>query len=153
MTDDLKLREISVYAISIADVEKYITIAFDGDNDLIDKFHFSDKTLLDTVVNNVKNINEFNERQPAFCYAIRRGSKAIGFTVLSQNILYSFGINKEYRKKDIVLEWLQWVKDTLNDAFVLCLLPENTRAIDFFVRNGMSIYSKDDQNVTLIYKQ
>ncbi len=142
---------ITLKKISFSEIEKYVSLAFAGDTDLIEKYHFSDKTLPDTISNNVKNIMEMKKIYPIQCYSVNVFGNEIGFTVANENLLYSFGINKEYRTKEIVLGWWQEVR-RMTDDFVCCLYPENTRAINFFVRNGMEISSSTNENVTLIYK-
>jgi len=140
--------------IEISEIGKYVEIAFEGDNELVEKFHYSDKTLEETITGNVANIQNLNSLYPLTCYCVKLfDSIEIGFVVLRENLLYSFGINKKYRTKEILKEWWEIIKAILEYQFVVCLYPENTRAIDFFVRNGMKIKETTDNNITLIFKQ
>ena len=54
--------EISVKKILKEDIGKYVGFAFEGDNELVEKFHFADTTLEETVSSNVKNIIELSEK-------------------------------------------------------------------------------------------
>ena len=142
---------ISFKEIPFKDLLKYVAIAFDGDNELVEKYHFADKNLHDTIVNNVDNIKQMKAQYPLKFYSVNVFNNPIGFTVGNENLLYSFGINKEFRTKEIVLGWWEEVR-RMTDDFVCCLYPENTRAINFFIRNGMEIFEQNNNNVTLIYK-
>lgn len=136
--------------IHIDEVEKYVRIAFDGDNELWEKYHNPDNNFEEIVTNNVKNIKELEEYVPVTCFAIFIENKAIGFSVFSGNLLYSFGINLKHRIKEVLLHWMEWMKNRFDNCFVVALCEENTRAIAFFLRNGLSIAQKTEGNVTLI---
>jgi hypothetical protein len=143
---------ITVRKIPLSEIQKFCEIAFVGDNAFVEKYHFQDKTIEDLVMNNVINIYELTKQMPVKCYSIYWESKPIGFTVVAKGLLYSFGIKKEYRTKQITLTWLDWVKGLLAYDFVVCLFPENTRAINFFTRNGLTIGKTTKENVTLMCK-
>lgn len=145
-------RSITVRKIPLSEIQDFCEIAFRGDNLFIEKYHLHDDTMDDLITNNVLNIFELSSQMKVKCYSVYFENKAIGFTVISKGLLYSFGIKKEYRTKEIVLTWLEWVKNLLDNDFIVCLLPENTRAIDFFTRNGLIISTTDKDNVTLICK-
>lgn len=141
---------ITLKKIDIAEIEKYVAIGFEGDNELVEKYHFSEKTLPETVDKNVSNINEMNKLYPLECYSVEVEGNPIGFTVLGKSLLYSFGINKNYRAKEILIEWVEEIKRRL-EVFIVCLYAENTRAINFFEKNGMQVVERNN-NVTLFYE-
>jgi ribosomal protein S18 acetylase RimI-like enzyme len=143
---------IEFLKIPIGEIEKYVEIAFAGDNELVEQFHFMDKTLAGTIINNVSNIEMLNEKYPINCYSLNIDGVPIGFTVGKDHLLYSFGINKAFRTKEIVLSWWYELLTVLAPNFVCCLYPENTRAINFFMRNGMEIFEQQKNSISLIYK-
>lgn len=147
--------EISVKKILKEDIGKYVGFAFEGDNELVEKFHFADTTLEETVASNVKNIIELSEKIDLDCYAVYWRENIIGFFVMAyhNSMLYSFGINKQYRVKEILMDWWEYVK-TISGEYLVCPLnAENKRAINFFIKNGMEVLSEDENIVTLILKQ
>ena len=75
------------------------------------------------------------------CFAVIYNQQAIGFTVLCyahNDLLYSFGIDPEYRKKDILLAWLEVIKAQFNREWYVPLSCNNKRAIAFFEKNGFN---------------
>lgn len=149
-----KKNGVGVSKIELYKLQKYCRIAFEGDADLWEKYHQGDKNFEDTVINNIRSVIEISQQKAVFCYSISFKNEIIGFFVLVEDILlYSFGINKNYRTREITTTWLNMVKDLMPSDFIVCLRSENTRAINFFVRNDFEIFSQDDQDVTLIYKK
>lgn len=143
--------ELDICRIELADVQEYVSIAFKEDEDLITKYHFQDKTMIDLIINNVNNIEELAKRKEVKCYGIFLEQTPIGFTVISEKLLYSFGINVYCRNKDIKSVWWKWIKRVFDNNFVVCLYRENTRAINFFLRNGLEEFSDDGKVVYLLY--
>lgn len=141
---------ISVIPILLSDLKPYMETAFDGDNELWEKYHNADDNFEDTVKNNIVNIEKMSSSKMTKCYKVEYRGKAIGFSVIvDDGLLYSFGINKYYRNKEIVLKWLSLIKEIAND-FIVILCNENTRAIKFFERNGMYEVNKNNSVTTLI---
>jgi len=147
--------EIAIKTIPIEDIGRYVGIAFDGDNELVEKFHKADKTLEETIAGNIKNINELAGKIDLKCFVVYWGDNEIGFFVMAyhNSMLYSFGINKKYRVKNILLDWWGSIKALVGEYLICPLNSENTRAINFFVRNGMQVLERDKSIVTLIYKK
>ncbi len=72
----------------------------------------------------------------------------IGYMVTAKtqdvpNELYSFGINIHYRSRKIVLKWMEETKKLLGDSFWVSLYKQNSRAINFFERNGFTKFVDD----------
>lgn len=143
---------ISFSEIERCDLLEYVSIALKEDLELIAKYHFQDDCTEDMILNNLKNIEELAQTKEVKCFGIYLDDTPVGFTVVAENLLYSFGINVYCRQAPIVLEWFRWVRSYFNDNFLVCLYRENTRAINFFIRNGMEEFSDDGKVVYLINK-
>jgi len=147
--------QIAVKKIPKSDIGKYVGFAFEGDSELVEKFHFADTTLEEVITSNVKNINELSEKIDLDCYAVYWDENVIGFFVMAyhNSMLYSFGINKKYRVKEVLIDWFKYIKHIPNEYLICPLNAENTRAINFFIKNGMEVLSEAENIVTLILKQ
>lgn len=149
------VNEISIQKIPIGDIENYVGIAFDVDEELVEKYHNADKTLGEAIAGNVKNINELAENVDLRCYAVYWGENIIGFFVMAyhNSMLYSFGINKKYRVKNILIDWVGYIKEMASEYLVCPLNAENERAINFFLKNGFRVLERNENIVTLIFKK
>lgn len=147
--------EISIQKIPIEDIGIYVGIAFDEDYDFVEKFHFADKTLEELIASNVRNINELAEKIDVKCYVVHWGENKIGFFVMAYHngMLYSFGINKKYRVKNILIDWVGYIKGMVSEYLVCPLNAENKRAINFFLKNDFHVLERDENIVTLILKK
>lgn len=114
--------------------EDYIRLAFDGDDDIL---QFFDPTVevssLDDIVSNIsKKIEEYYEQFDDVKFFGFDG----GYVCYCDGFLFSFGINFSKRKScklwDIILE-------KLGGDFRCLLWGRNTRAINWLIKNGMSI--------------
>lgn len=54
-------------------------------------------------------------------------------------MFYSFGVNKKYRNKKILLAIFQYVKGKLNNNFYSVVYEYNTRAIKWLEKCGMVV--------------
>lgn len=124
-----------------------IAVAFDGDEDLR-KYHIK-PTLLDNKQMAFHTYREIGkQRDPGkaslYYYGVyvsgEHGTALVGFTVICRlplAMLYSFGINHQYRNKEVLTKWLECVQDKFEGIpFGTVLNIKNTRAIRFFEKNG-----------------
>lgn len=145
----VKFHEIPLYRL-----RPYIKMAFEGDADLIDRYHLVNGDLMQCVYSTYDKIMELGRIGGELsCYALfQEEFGPIGYMVTTpENMLYSFGINIEYRTAAIVMDWWQQVKKMLNNEFAVPLWKKNERAINFFLRNGMEIGYEGADHITLIY--
>ncbi len=143
-----------IVRIEMSNLPEFVSIAFLEDRALIEKYHFQDSSMQELIQNNIKNIEELAKEKEVKCYGIFLEQTPIGFTVISGKLLYSFGINIHCREKSIKVAWLKWLKGKVFDNnFVVCLYRENTRAINFFLRNGLEEFSEDGKVVYLVYSK
>ncbi len=96
---------ITLNKISINKLPEVIEIAYEGDNDLFEKYHVQRFTLKESVISTLKMINDTAKEYKTKCYKVIYNKQSIGYVALYGDILYSFGINIRFRKKDILLAW------------------------------------------------
>jgi hypothetical protein len=129
----------------------YVRIAFKGDNKL-NEYHITGSNDLDKCVEDtIDKIKETSTLFELLLLSVIFDGQTIGFTVLGGGLLYSFGINNKYRVKEILTEWIQEIKDLLDNDFKCILWNKNSRAIKFLERQGMKIEDKNNDYTTLNY--
>ena len=135
---------IVVRAVNILKIEDYIKCAWEGDSEL-DKFYdrsLQRRTLEGMVKDTSRKIRDMMELDEQLSLlGIEFESKSIGFIVLSEKLsmLYSFGINVEYRKKDILSSIFNYIKAKLKYEFYSVMYEYNTRAIKWLCSCGLEI--------------
>lgn len=132
-----------------------IRISYEGDNDLMDKYHIAKYDLDGAVKSTVQMVDDAEEVQPLKYHEVLLQKKAIGYFITFKNCLYSFGIGLKYRIKDILIEWFAEVKKELGDTFICMLYDNNTRAIHHLQKQGMKIIAinKENKIITLQYNK
>ena len=152
---------VHLIPIDQEDVLFHVENAFAGDAELLEQYHTSPGPLKHCVENTMQFINEnaaYYKKDMEF-YALVFGGQVIGYTIVIKNDkvpneLYSFGINMAFRIKEVVTSWLKAVKEILGVPYYIVLWSRNTRAINFFEKNGFAVQrtSKllNDETKTLI---
>lgn len=153
--------ELKLTSINREILPFYVKLAFEDDIELIEKYHVSPGTLDHCVDDTLGFINtnaDFYKQDIEF-YAVVLDNVPIGYTIVIRNgekpnELYSFGINIEHRKKEILIAWLKLLEKTLDTPYYLVLWSKNERAIKFFEKNNFIVQrtSKllNDETKTLI---
>ena len=138
--------------VTFEDLKPLIELGFGDDPELMSKYQQLPTEFEETVQRNVDNIREMSEHLPLSYYKVLWGEEVIGFTVLefANSILYSFGINIKFRKKEVVTEWIEKVEQLFKGSFQCVLWDKNERAINFLIRNGMKPFKRDGKNTFLI---
>lgn len=150
--------DIQLIQIEKSELKSLITLSFEGDNELLDIFHIKAPATLDECVNNTFSFIENNKdfyAEDMKIFKLIRGMEAIGFTVIIENEhlpneLYSFGIKKEYRTWDITSKWMELLQKILGVPYYIILWSRNTRAINFFERNGFITEERNDLKKLII---
>lgn len=152
---------IKMNKVQMSEVPHYVNRAFYGDEDLLSLYHTSPGTLDHCVSHTVGLINEnapFYKDDIEY-YSVNFNGNPIGYTVLIRNNkapheLYSFGINKNYRKGPILKAWLAEIKKMLGPRYFIVLWSKNNRAISFFEKNKFVVDRQssylNDETKTLI---
>ena len=150
--------EIMLKEISFEEYIGYSKLAFEGDIDMQTRYGTIDPGEM-PADRNIKNIREFRSLNPNYkCkfYGIMletvNGGQPIGMMVIanipySMPLLYSFGINIEFRTGEILRKWMEEVDVLLGKNYIVSLFLKNTRAIKFFTKNGFTNTMIDDNGI------
>ena len=132
-----------------------ITISFQDDEELLNEYHIvTTKILKDCTMDTYSKIIEATDMLSLKWFLLKNNNdEIIGFCVLSKinNYLYSFAVNKKYRKAEILSVWFSAIASLLQERFICGLWAKNKRAIDFLCKNGMKIFKNEDNIVQLKY--
>lgn len=134
---------IELLPITREESKDCIAIAFSEDVELLESLHISPGTLEHCVDHTFSFIMENDKfyKDDIKYFAVSKEKNIIGYSVVIinskyPNELYSFGININYRTKEIVQEWLGLIEKLLVHPFYIILWSKNKRALDFFKKNG-----------------
>lgn len=140
----VKIKQISKNVIG-----QYVSIAFKDDTEL-SKYHIlGGETIEKCVVDTVYRILDVSTQYDLRFYKVMNNKQPIGFFVLGDKFLFSFGINVKFRNKEVLTEWFAIVKKLLHNSFFSVMNDKNTRAISFLEKQGMKIKNRDEQNKTV----
>lgn len=134
---------IEPISIPVGEIAPHVRKAFEGDNDLLSTYHISPGDLDHCVSDTLRCIyeNADHYKEDMVCYKVALDGDPIGYTIvlIDENNpceLYSFGINIEHRNAALLQEWIGKVKEKIGKVFFTILWNKNTRAINFFKKNG-----------------
>lgn len=157
--------QVLLTKIKPEEVQPYIWLAFRDDEDLLGNIHISPGTLdhcAGHTFESIKKEADFYKNDIEF-YVVSCDGAHIGYTIVIKNEkkpneLYSFGINIKYRQKDILVAWLSEVSKLLEYFYYIVLWSKNTRAIQFFEKNGFSVlrdkkYLNDETKTLIVCQQ
>ncbi len=156
---------VKLVPISFQDLRPFISLAFEGDTELLEKYHVSPGDLEHCVEHTLLaiegNFRHFNEKMEF--YAIISNNEIAGYTVIIRHEfgideLYSFGVNMKYRTKNVLISWVCCTGAKIRGPFYIVLWSKNTRAIDFFERNGFTAdrnntYLNDTEKTLILCQQ
>lgn len=151
--------------VDVLDMQPLILRGFSGDEELLSHLHISPGSLdhcvrhtLNFVMDNVDFYKGDLE-----CYSVVFNGNEIGYTIVirnenAPNELYSFAIHINYRKKEILQAWLAEIEKIIGKPYFIVLWAKNTRAIDFFEKNGFEVdrerkYLQDATKTMIICQQ
>jgi len=136
--------------ITIFELRVLVEISYRGDIDLLDKYWGDDFNLEEAVNETMFMVKTVNEETEVECYAVVLNDEEIGYVCKIPNNLYSFGININYRKKDVLIEFWDKVKELMEEGFICMLYPQNERAINFLKKQGMIEVSGIEENCIVL---
>lgn len=141
---------VRIVKISKPQVEELVKLSYRGDNDLCEKYHSIKGTYDELAKETMALIEGASKVYELEYYKVIINNQPIGYFITSKKLLYSFGINMNFRKKDILVSWWENIKSVLGKAFTAILYDNNTRAISFLEKQGMELYKKHGNLITLI---
>ena len=138
---------MDIVSINISDLKGYIYCAFRGDDEIVNIYDPSVK--MTSVEDVCESINEKIESlvDPCSISGIWIDGNKAGYFAYSQNSLISFGLNKEYRNKNNLVDFWDAIKGAIGDNFQCALFSVNKRGIDFLKKCGMSVLF---ENITVL---
>ena len=92
------------------------------------------KKLVDSIYEKLLDYNQFGD---CSFNELKIGDEVIGFYFCYKNILVSFGINKNHRTKDNLVEVFNTIKDKFDGEFESYMWERNERAINWLKKCGM----------------
>ena len=150
---------VQLTKISPDQIKSFIEVAFRDDAELLEQYHISPGTLdhcVDHTCGFISENADFYKEDIEF-YAV----DDFGFTIIIRNAnnvneLYSFGKNINYRNKETLTAWLEEVEKLIGKPYYIVLWAKNTRAINFFEKNGFIVQRSskllNDETKVLILK-
>ena len=150
---------VQLTKISPDQIKSFIEVAFRDDTELLEQYHISPGPLdhcVDHTYGFISENADFYKEDIEF-YAV----DDFGFTIIIRNAnnvneLYSFGININYRNKETLTAWLEEVEKLIGKPYYIVLWAKNTRAINFFEKNGFIVQRSskllNDETKVLILK-
>jgi hypothetical protein len=145
---------VTTKKISVNELPNLVYLSYLGDDEFIGKYspHIKGESpnLMQSVNGELYFIYEMGKDKKLNYYKAIYQKKPIGyFVTISDEWLYSFSINKKYRKAEILANWWKQIEKTLRKQFFCCLYENNERAINFIKRNGMK--EKERENNTILF--
>lgn len=138
--------------VDIIDLKPYIEIAFQNDTELFSKWHIIQDVPLACINDTYNRILDTVSYFDITCYKVLLYDVIIGYTVICEEhgLLYSFGINKQYRTKEVLKNWFAEIIKILG-IFDCILWQKNERAINHLIKQGMTIKNTTHDYIILNY--
>ena len=144
---------ITIKKISKAEIPSLIATAYQGDSELLEKYHsgnmHGDVNFPIAVLSTLDTIDDVSKEYKLSYYKVIYQKKPIGYFVTFDNFLHSFGINIKYRNREVLTGWFESVKKVLGKNFMCMLYDINTRAINHLQKQGMKIVHRDEEYKTV----
>lgn len=131
--------------ISKSELPSLVAISYENDQELFDKYHVGKMNFPTAILSTLDLIDEASREFKLSYYKVIYQKKPIGYFVIFDGYLYSFGIAMKYRKKEILQGWFQCVKKVLPKHFRALLYENNTRAISHLEKQGMKVVDVDPE--------
>ena len=146
---------VSLVKISKPELIKMISVAYEGDTELFDKYHVGKMGFMDCVFSTMDMIRDCAVERELRYYKVVYQKIGIGYVVEFDDFLYSYGINIKYRKKPILIAWWNAVRSIMGNNFMTMLYENNIRAIEHLKLQGFEVLIEDKENhsVTLVYNK
>lgn len=144
---------ITLERISKNELRPLVEKSYINDEELFNKYHVGKFNLRQCVEKTVEMVEEMGEVKDLNYFKVVCDGVGIGYVVTFENILYSFAIAMEYRKKDILIEWWDRVNEILGQEFYALLYKNNIRAVEFLKRQNMKVLDGNVGNNLLVFSK
>lgn len=127
-----------VKRVNIAILEEYVYNAFLDDDELVALYDKAAnvKTPIEASGNVMEKIRHVYPESDM--YGVEVNLVKAGYFVCKNNLLISFGMMKEYRRKDILHRFWDEIQQRMGDSFECALYSSNTRGCEWLVKCGMT---------------
>lgn len=146
--------------IKFNQIRDLIELSYEGDDELIRNYpayinrEFNDVMTKEYAVNiQMIMIKDAENELPGEInyYKVLLNDMPIGYVVTFKDVLYSFAINKLYRKPEILKSFFDAICKVLPQKFGCVLYKGNTPAINWLIRCGLLQEENTDQkSITLV---
>ncbi len=146
---------IKLNKISVGQVPPLVAIAYNNDNDLFDKYHVAPNLSYNDCVNaTMIMIKNATQELGLSHYKVIYNKQPIGYISVANKNLFSFSINKQFRKKEILQSWWNEIVGVLGKYFICRLYPNNERAINWLKKCNMVQIDEGYENcISLAYNK
>ncbi len=134
---------VKIEEISKQELRPLVLKSYENDHELFEKYHVGKYNLSECVEKTIEMIDEAATAKELKYYKVICNGSSIGYVVTFDNMLYSFAIKMEYRKKHILIEWWDRLSEILGGSFFAMLYRNNLRAIRFLKRQNMRVILED----------
>lgn len=150
-----QVKKVKLERISSEELRMAIRKSYEDDAEMR-SIHILNGASLDEMVDYTwhQNVDDLGKAALKF-YKVVADGIMIGHTTLllePEKILFTFGINIHYRKKEILLSWLKAVDRHLGHKYILTIREGNERALRFFERNGFGSQYQPDQKQYVLWR-
>ena len=144
---------VKLVKISKPQLLESVAIAYENDTELFEKFHVAPMDFMNCVLATMGMIMDTANEKELRYYNVIYNKQIIGYIVEFDDFLYSYGININFRKKDILIAWWAEVTKVMHGKFMTMLYCNNFRARQFLEKQRMQVVQEDKENnyVTFIY--
>jgi hypothetical protein len=127
---------MELIVVDIENLRPYIGAAFINDDEIVLYYDKSQKVkTIEQAINNT--FNKINIGYPiSDGYGVELDGEKIGYFVKFDNLLVSFGINVNYRKKEYLSKFFDLIRMQFTGNFECLLYSYNSRAIGFIEKCG-----------------
>lgn len=157
------MSKVSLVPVSKTDLRHLIEYSYEGDTDLIDKYQAGERTFEECVDYNYNELLGYltdpNFKGEIYFWQVRTGDDHLaGYCATIENdekphMLLSCAINKKYRTKEVLTSWLEAVEEKLGVPYYIGLWEKNTRAIEFFLKNGFDAFDSPSERYKYLVKK
>lgn len=138
---------MKIVTIGIDDLDEYVHNSFIDDDELVSYYdrNIIVTTTKDCIANILHKIKMYYK--DADCFGVEINGIKEGYFVCTDELLISFGMNINYRRREVLEEFWGLIKKVMGNTFQVVLYAHNKRAIGFLQKGGMKVLF---ENITIL---